>query len=47
VGSLEPDTLRGALNASVAALLHQGADAELPTAATVSERLTDLAVDAD
>jgi hypothetical protein len=43
VESGEPDALRRALAASVVALLHQGADAALPDAAVVAERLAELA----
>src|SRR5512133_1712051 len=43
VESGEPDALRRALAASLAALLHQGADAALPDAAVVAERLAELA----
>jgi hypothetical protein len=47
VGSLEPDALRRALAASVVALLESGAEADLPIAPTVSERLGELAVGTD
>jgi hypothetical protein len=43
VESGEPDALRRALAASVAALLHQGADAALQDAAVVAERLAEFA----
>jgi hypothetical protein len=42
VAALEPETLRGALAASVRALLREGAKARLPHADTVSKRLTEL-----
>jgi hypothetical protein len=42
VGSVEPDTLRAALGASVLALLDQGADADLPDVDVVAERLAPL-----
>ena len=42
VVSLEPDALRAALTASVRALLREGAEAALPHAATVAERLAGL-----
>jgi hypothetical protein len=42
VGSLGPDALRRALGASVAALLAEAADANLPDAAVVAERLAEL-----
>jgi hypothetical protein len=42
VGALEADKLRGALAASVSALMREGADAKLPTANVVAERLADL-----
>jgi hypothetical protein len=42
VGSLEPGALRAALGASVAALLHEGAEARLPHVTTVGERLAEL-----
>ena len=43
VESGEPDALRRALAASAAALLHQGAEAPLPDADVVAERLAELA----
>jgi hypothetical protein len=43
VESGEPEALRRALAASVAALLHQGAEAALGDAAVVAERLAELA----
>jgi hypothetical protein len=43
VGSLEPDTLRQALSASALALLKEGAEADLPNADLVTERLAELA----
>jgi hypothetical protein len=42
VGSVEPDALRRALAASVAALLNEGAEANLPDADVVAERLAEL-----
>jgi hypothetical protein len=42
VGATEPGALRVALAASVHALLHEGAEARLPHANTVAQRLTDL-----
>ncbi|HEY7020159.1 MAG TPA: hypothetical protein VH349_03515 [Ktedonobacterales bacterium] len=42
VGATEPGALRVALAASVRALLHEGAEARLPHANIVAERLTDL-----
>jgi hypothetical protein len=42
VGALEPGPLRGALAASVDALLHEGAEAHLPHAHAVAERLAEL-----
>src|SRR5437763_14991701 len=42
VGAAEPETLRVALAASVTALLHEGAEARLPHADTVAQRLADL-----
>jgi hypothetical protein len=42
VGSVEPDALRRALAASALALLNQGAEAGLPDAAVVAERLAEL-----
>ena len=42
VGSVEPDAVRKALAASVAALLDTGAEAELPDADVVAERLAEL-----
>jgi hypothetical protein len=47
VGSLEPDALRRALGTSVVALLDGGAEADLPAAPVVSERLAELAVGTD
>ena len=41
-GSLESGALRAALSASVRALLHEGAEADLAHAGVVAERLTDL-----
>ncbi len=45
IGVLEPEALRGALAASVAALLREGSEARLPHAAAVEERLADLVGD--
>ena len=42
VGAAEPDPLRRALAASVSALIHEGAEAGLPRAETVAERLAEL-----
>ena len=42
VGSLEPDALREALAACVLALLDEGAEADLPEADAVAERLAEL-----
>jgi hypothetical protein len=42
VGALEPGPLRGALAASVLALLHEGAEARLPQAPVLAERLAEL-----
>ena len=42
VGALEPQPLRAALAASVLALMREGADARLPRADVVAERLADL-----
>jgi predicted nucleotidyltransferase len=42
VGSLEPETLRHALAASVRALLREGEEAGLPHAEVVADRLADL-----
>jgi hypothetical protein len=41
-GSVEPDALRAALSASVRALLHEGAEADVRHADVVAERLTEL-----
>ena len=43
VSATEPGALRAALAASVRALLHEGAEARLPHAETVAQRLADLA----
>jgi hypothetical protein len=43
VGSLEADALRSALAFCIQALLHESAEAELPHAQVVSERLAELA----
>jgi len=42
VGSAEPGALRGALAASVLALLSQGTEADLPDVDVVAERLAEL-----
>jgi hypothetical protein len=42
VGALEPEALRAALAASVRALLREGAEARLPHAQTVAQRLAEL-----
>jgi hypothetical protein len=42
VGSLDVDALRAVLGASVTALLEEGADAEVPVATLVAERLAEL-----
>jgi len=42
VGSLETDALRAALGASVSALLEEGAEADVPVATLVAERLAEL-----
>ena len=42
VGALEPGALRAALAASVRALMHAGAEARLPHADTVAQRLAEL-----
>jgi hypothetical protein len=42
IGSVDPDTLRGALAASVLGLLNEGAEAELPDVDVVAERLAEL-----
>jgi hypothetical protein len=42
VGAAEPGALRAALAASVLALLREGAEARLPHADTVAQRLADL-----
>jgi hypothetical protein len=42
VGSLEPDTLRAALAASVTALLHEGEKARLANAVVIADRLDEL-----
>src|SRR5437762_14065081 len=41
-GSVQPDALRAALSASVRALLHEGAEADLAHAVVVAERLSPL-----
>jgi hypothetical protein len=43
VGALEPGALRAALGASVIALMREGAEARLPHAQVVAERLAELA----
>jgi len=42
VAALEPEALRTALTASVAALVREGAEAQLPHAGVVTERLAEL-----
>ena len=42
IGSVEPDALRRALAASILALLNEGAEADLPDADVVAERLAEL-----
>src|SRR5439155_11174888 len=42
VGAVEPEVLRAALTASVRALLREGAEARLPHADVVAERLAEL-----
>jgi hypothetical protein len=42
VGAVEPGALRAALAASVRALIREGAEADLPTANVVAERLAEL-----
>lgn len=42
IGAVEPNTLRTALAASVHALMREGADAQLPHADAVAQRLADL-----
>jgi hypothetical protein len=42
VGAVEPRALRAALAASVLALMHEGAEARLPNAQVVAERLVEL-----
>jgi len=42
VGALEPEALRAALAPSVRALMEEGAEAELPSADVVAERLAEL-----
>jgi hypothetical protein len=42
VGMVEPDPLRRALSASVVALMREGAEARLPRADTVAQRLAEL-----
>ena len=42
VGAVEPGTLRAALAASVRALMRTGAEARLPHADTVAQRLAEL-----
>jgi hypothetical protein len=42
VGAVEPDALRRALAASVLALMREGAEARLPHAGTVAQRLAEL-----
>ena len=45
VGALEPRALRAALGACVLALMHEGAEARVPEADVVAERLADIQVD--
>jgi hypothetical protein len=45
VGALESRTLRAALAASVLALMHEGAEARVPHAGVVAERLADMQAD--
>ena len=42
VGAVEPDALRRALAASVLALMREGAEARLPCADIVAQRLAEL-----
>jgi hypothetical protein len=42
VGALEPGALRAALAAAVLALMHEGAEARLPHADTIAQRLAEL-----
>ena len=42
VGAVEPAALRAALAASVLALMREGAEADLPFANVVAERLAEL-----
>jgi hypothetical protein len=42
VGAAEPAALRAALAASVRALMREGAEADLPSAEVVAERLAEL-----
>ncbi len=42
VGALEPESLRTALAASVRALLDEGAQARVPNAQVIAERLAEL-----
>jgi hypothetical protein len=42
VGSLEPERLRTALGAATQALLHEGNEADVPSADTVAQRLAEL-----
>jgi hypothetical protein len=42
VGATEPRPLRAALGASVSALMHEGAEARLPHADVVAQRLVEL-----
>jgi hypothetical protein len=42
VGALSPDPLRAALAAATAALMHEGAEADLPTATVVADRVAEL-----
>jgi len=45
VGALEPAALRSALAASTRALVHEGAEARLPEAKAVAERLAELSAE--
>jgi hypothetical protein len=42
IGALEPESLRSALSAALRALLHESEEANIPSADTVAERLTEL-----
>ena len=45
VGGLDPGALRAALGASVVALMREGAEARLPHADAVAQRLAELSID--